>query len=86
MIPIMSDEHLLALFETGHEVLKAEKVLKQANIAMRLLPVPAGLATGCALAIRFAKEQRLSFEAELTAAGVPPKAIFRKDQDAWSAA
>ncbi len=86
MIPVVSETDLLALFETGHEVLKAEKVLKQANISMRLLPAPAGLATGCALAILFAAEQRPSFEAELSAAGVPQKALFRKVQDIWSAA
>lgn len=84
MIPVLSENDLLALFETSHEVLKAEQVLKQANITMRLLPAPAGLATGCALAIRFAAEQRPSFEAELSAAGVPPKLIYRKDQDHWS--
>jgi hypothetical protein len=86
MIPVVSEADLLALFETGHEVLKAEKVLKQANIALRLLPAPAGLATGCALAIRFAADQRPAFEAELSAAGVPPKIIYRKEQDGWSVA
>lgn len=86
MLTVVSENDLLALFETGHEVLKAEKVLKQADIQLRLLPAPAGLATGCALAIRFEAVLRRTVEEALEAEDLHPKAIYRREQDHWQVA
>ncbi|ABA88971.1 protein of unknown function DUF3343 [Syntrophotalea carbinolica DSM 2380] len=86
MLSAVSETDLLALFETGHEVLKAEKVLKQADIQLRLLPAPAGLATGCTLAIRFEAVQRQAVEKALEAEELRPKAIYRREQDRWQVA
>lgn len=79
----VSDKDLLALFETGHEVLKAEKLLKQAAVSLRLLPAPAGLATGCTLAIRFEAIDRDIFLKTLAREGLQPKSIYRKIEDGW---
>lgn len=81
----LSENDLLAMFETGHEALKAEKLLKQADIPLRMVPAPPGLATGCALAICFGEDRRPSFEAVLAAAGLQAKQLLRRHNDAWIA-
>jgi hypothetical protein len=86
MQTIVADNHLLALFETGHKVLKAEKILKQAGIKIRLIPAPSGLSKGCTLAIRFQNADRRAFEKVLAESETTPESIYRKEREDWLAA
>jgi hypothetical protein len=43
---------MILIFRGTHQVLSAEKRLKQAKVPMRLIPVPRRLTSDCGLAIR----------------------------------
>ena len=43
---------IILIFRGTHQVLSAEKLLKRAGVAMRLIPVPRSLTSDCGLAIR----------------------------------
>lgn len=78
-----SENDLLALFETGHEALKAERLLKDAHVPLRLVPAPPGLSTGCALALRFPAAKRRSVAAVLDDGNVQVKQLFRYEGGSW---
>lgn len=82
---VSENDLLLAMFETGHEALKAEKLLKQAGIPLRMVPAPPGLSTGCALAVRFPADALRDFQSVLAEDGLQAKHIFRSEGDAWVA-
>ncbi len=46
-------EKCIALFDSIHDVLQAEKTLKQANVAVTVVPTPRTLAVGCSLSLSF---------------------------------
>jgi len=48
---------LLALFDSVHDVMRAEKILKQADVTVTVVPTPRTLAAGCSLSLSF--ESRL---------------------------
>jgi hypothetical protein len=41
------------LFRTIHDVLKAEKLLKQRGLAFELVPVPRNLGSDCGMSVQF---------------------------------
>jgi hypothetical protein len=69
---------LVAIFNSIHRVLQAEKVLKEAGAEILLIPVPRLLTSDCGLAIRYAEPDRTSVEAILSRAGLPPAEIYRR--------
>ena len=72
------------IFNSVHKVMKAEKVLKGANLDVRIMPVPRQLSSDCGLSISFRLADRKSAEALLDEAGVPPEKIFRSEGDSFS--
>ena len=48
--------HVLAVFNSLHRVMKAEKLLKSSKLPdLTLIPAPRSIQTDCGLALRFAK-------------------------------
>jgi hypothetical protein len=75
---MLHSDEIIIIFGSPHRAMKAEKVLKQAQLPITLIPAPAGIGEGCALAIRLAAT---SFQAALTTlavAGMEPSKAFRQ--------
>lgn len=60
----------VAVFHSVHRVLKAEKVLKEADIAFTLIPAPRQLSADCGLALCFSPIERSGISELLEHAGV----------------
>lgn len=50
---MVKEGHLLAIFNSTHNVMKAESILKGLGLPILLIPAPRQLQTDCGLAIRF---------------------------------
>lgn len=55
---MVQEGQLLAVFNSGHRVMKAENLLKSHNMDILLIPAPRQLQTDCGLAIRFNEQDR----------------------------
>ncbi len=80
---MVNDGDCVAIFNSIHRVLKAEKLLKGERLAMLLIPVPRSLSSDCGLAIRYAAADRGAVEGVLTAAGLLPEEIYVKEGEAF---
>jgi len=56
----MSEDRIyrVALFDSVSHVMKAEKILKEANIPYKIIPVPKHISTDCGVCVRFLPEQQ----------------------------
>ncbi len=52
------DEFSILLFHTSNHAFRAEKVLKQAGIACKLVPVPRHLSSECGVCLRLSPEHQ----------------------------
>ena len=77
---MISDGELIALFNSPTRAMQAEKVLRQAGLACRLIPAPREVAEGCALALRFTVADRTVVFQKLAAAGAAPRRLYGKEQ------
>ena len=75
---MVNDGDYVAIFNSIHRVLKAEKLLKGERLPMLLIPVPRALSSDCGLAIRYASADRQAVEGVLAAAGLLPEEIYVK--------
>ena len=66
----MSDFAVILVHSTSHAI-QAERVLKRAGLAVRLIPTPRHLSSDCGSAVRIAAEDRAASEQSLGEAGVP---------------
>ena len=73
---MLNCDDIIIMFGTPHRALKAEKVLKKAELPITLIPAPAGLAEGCGLAIRFTAEMHQTVLEVLAAADLKPARTF----------
>ncbi|HEY6006939.1 MAG TPA: DUF3343 domain-containing protein [Geobacteraceae bacterium] len=80
---MVNDGDYVAIFNSIHRVLKAEKLLKGARLAMLLIPVPRSLSSDCGLAIRYAAADRAVVEETLAAAQLLPEEIYVKEGKAY---
>jgi hypothetical protein len=75
---MVKDGDFVAIFNSVHRVMKAEKLLKGAKLPMLLIPAPRALSSDCGLAIRYAEADRQQIEALLAGAALKPEEIFCK--------
>jgi len=68
---------LVAIFNSIHRVMKAEKVLKERRQDILLIPVPRSLASDCGLAIRYAESDHQPVSAVLAEADLIPEQLYR---------
>lgn len=54
---IVVEGQYLAVFNSTHRILKAERLLKDQQIPLMLIPAPRAVQADCGLAIRFDQEQ-----------------------------
>jgi len=68
----------VAIFNSIHRVMKAEKVLKLAGTEILLIPVPRQLASDCGLAIRYSPAMQEAVEEVLKKEGLLPAEVYRR--------
>lgn len=76
---MVSDGDYVAVFQSIHKVMKAEKLLKQQGIPVMLIPAPRALSSDCGLALRYAPEDRSRIEDTLAGAALLPQDLYLKD-------
>jgi hypothetical protein len=75
-------EYILA-FGSAHKALKAESILKEADMAFRLLPAPRALVVHCDLVISVADVDLKEAKETLDASGLKLKAVYRKEGEEY---
>ncbi len=65
----------VALFDTTAAVMRAEKVLKSAGIAVKLVPTPRQFSSDCGIAVRFDAADMDRTQAALAQAKVTPAGL-----------
>lgn len=75
-------EYGIVLFDTTQAAIKAEKVLQQAQIKTKLIPVPRHISSNCGVSLRFDLQLASEVESALAAKRVPVAAIRPLENDA----
>ncbi|WP_243370759.1 DUF3343 domain-containing protein [Geotalea sp. SG265] len=75
---MVQDGDYVAVFNSIHRVMKAEKILKQKKLAIMLIPVPRALQSDCGLAIRYDSALRNEVERVLAEEGFLPAELYVK--------
>ena len=73
----------VAIFNSIHRVMKAEKVLKELRLPILLIPAPRPISSDCGLAIRYSVNDRERVESVLGEAGLIPEDIFLKKENSY---
>lgn len=76
---MVKDGDYVAIFNSIHRVMEAERLLKDKQLKILLIPAPRVLAADCGLAIRYTEEIRGEVEAALAEAGLLPRDLYRKN-------
>jgi len=75
---MVNDGDYVAIFNSVHRVMKAEKLLKEQKLQILLIPAPRALSSDCGLAIRYVEGERGQTEELLKGAGLAPEEIYIK--------
>jgi len=75
---VIKDGDYVAIFNSIHRVMEAERLLKDRQLKILLIPAPRALAADCGLAIRYAEDVRGEVEGSLAEAGLLPRDLYRK--------
>ena len=81
---MVNEGDYVAIFNSVHRVMKAEKLLKGEKLPMLLIPAPRALSSDCGLAIRYAAVDRERIEALFAAAAVAPEEIYLKTDNRFA--
>ncbi|GAW68893.1 hypothetical protein GPEL0_01f5447 [Geoanaerobacter pelophilus] len=76
---MIKDGDYVAIFNSIHRVMEAERLLKDKSLKILLIPAPRALAADCGLAIRYTEEIRCEVEGALADAGLLPRDLYRKN-------
>ncbi len=83
---MVKDGDYVAIFNSIHRVMKAEKLLKERRLPILLIPVPRSLSSDCGLAIKYAPSARTEVEEALQAAGLAPEETYVKSGEKYTKA
>ncbi|HTP65128.1 MAG TPA: DUF3343 domain-containing protein [Geobacteraceae bacterium] len=73
----------VAIFNSVHRVMQAEKLLKEGRLAVMLIPAPRALQSDCGLALRYAAADRAAVEEALAEEKLVPEEIYVKKGDEY---
>ena len=80
---MVRDGDLVAIFNSIHRVMKAEKLLKEGGFPILLIPVPRALRADCGLAIRYPADDRLQLEQFLRNHDLLPEEVYCKSGETF---
>jgi hypothetical protein len=80
---VVNEGDYVAIFNSIHRVMEAEKLLKGKHLKMLLIPAPRALAADCGLAIRYAEDVRAEVEKALADAGLLPRDLYKKSGESF---
>lgn len=80
---MVKDRDYVAIFNSIHRVMEAERLLKGKRLKILLIPAPRALASDCGLAIRYSEDVRSEVEGALTEAGLLPHDLYRKNGEEY---
>ena len=75
---MVKDGDYVAIFNSIHRVMQAEKRLKERRVSILLIPAPRTLKSDCGLALRYAAADRPAVEGALAEEGLLPEEIYNK--------
>lgn len=81
---MVNEGEFVAIFNSVHKVMKAEKLLKKELVPMLLIPAPRSLSSDCGLAIRYAASDRQRLESLLSAVSLLPEEIYLKEGERFA--
>lgn len=73
-----------AVLETIHYVIKGERVLKRAGLAIDVIPVPRRISPDCGMALAFPCDEQERVERLLAEQGIRVTGIYRLHKDRYS--
>ena len=80
---LVADGQYLAIFNSTHRVLKAERLIKSKGINIMLIPAPRAVQTDCGLAIRFDQTQQTAVMDLLTKQNLLPAFVCRLENGTY---
>lgn len=69
-------QFLIITFSSTHHALKAEKILKKADIPAKVIPVPRDISSDCGVALRFEKQFEDDVKTELNVENIEIAGIY----------
>ncbi len=81
---MVKDGDYVAIFNSIHRVMKAEKLLKERRLPILLIPAPRMLKSDCGLALRYAAADREAVEKVLAEEELLPEEVYVKKGDVYS--
>ncbi len=73
------DTHMIAVFLSTHETLRAERHFKEHRIKVKATVKPRAITSNCQMAITFAPEDRGRIDAVVAEEGLDLTGIYRKE-------
>jgi hypothetical protein len=80
---MINDGDYVAIFNSIHRVMRAEKLLKERRLRILLIPAPRALKSDCGLALRYGAADRAEVEGALAGEGLLPEEIYVKKEGAF---
>jgi len=80
---MVNDGDYVAIFNSIHRVMQAEKLLKERRLPILLIPAPRTLKSDCGLALRYAESSKNEVERALAEEGLLPEEIYIKKGDEY---
>lgn len=77
---MVRENDFIAVFHSIHRVMKAEKILKGAGVAILLIPAPRQISSDCGLALRYIPEDAERIKYLLVTQGLPPAEIYQYEK------
>jgi hypothetical protein len=79
---MVNDGDYVAIFNSIHRVIKAEKLLKERRLPILLIPAPRTLKSDCGLALRYTAADRPAVEQALAEEVLlPEETYFKKGEE-----
>jgi hypothetical protein len=75
---MVKDGDYVAIFNSIHRVMQAEKRLKERRMPILLIPAPRTLKSDCGLALRYSAADRVEVEGALAEEGLLPEETYYK--------
>ena len=74
---MVRENDFIAVFHSIHRVMKAEKILKGADVPIQLIPAPRQISSDCGLALRYTPDDAERVQVLLTGEGLPPAEVYQ---------